>query len=453
MTRRMMSDLRIFLVIWFSQTVSQLGSQLTSFALGVWVYTQTGSVTDFALIMLFATLPGVLLAPFLGVLADRWNRRLVMMLSDSGSAAITLMVALLLATGRLELWHIYLAAAIGSILSALQMPALMASIPLLIPKEHLGRANGFLQISASVNGLLGPVLAGALVVTIGVYGVMLIDFATFLFAVTAMFFIRIPQPAPSDGEGASEGSFLRQVAYSWIYLRQRMGLLGLFLLFATTNFLAGTLAVLVTPLVLTFATPDVLGLLLSAGGAGMLIGSLTMGSWGGPKRRIYGVIGFVMLEGVSYMIAGLRPSALLFGLGLFIYNFALMIDDGCYVSILQSKVAQDVQGRLFAVNHMITKGSLPLAYLLAGPLADRVFGPMLNADGALAGTGGLIIGRGHGRGMGLMFIIAGVLTIAVATAAYLYPRIRLIETELPDTVSSAQDVVEEADQMGAAAPA
>jgi MFS transporter, DHA3 family, macrolide efflux protein len=160
-----------------------------------------------------------------------------------------------------------------------------------------------------------------------------------------------------------------------------------------------------------------------------------------------------VLEGVGHMLAGVRPSPLLFGLGLFIYNFALMIDDGCYITILQSKVAQDVQGRLFALNHMLTKGALPLAYLLAGPLADGVFKPLLVEGGPLAGSLGLVIGTGPGRGMGLIFILAGALTIAVATAAYLYPRIRLIETELPDTTPIAEEAAEEGAQPGAATPA
>src|SRR5207249_3821509 len=131
----------------------------------------------------------------------------------------------------------------------------------------------------------------------------------------------------------------------------------------------------------TLATPKELGLVVSASGAGMLLGSTLMGTWGGPKRRIYGVLAFVALEGLCYIVAGFQPSVWLFAGGLFGYYFAVMVDDGCYVSIFQSKVAQDVQGRMFALNHLVTKGSMPLAFFLAGPLADKVFEPLLAKGG------------------------------------------------------------------------
>ncbi len=433
-------EIRVFLIFWVSQVISQIGSQLTSFALGVWVYQKTGSVTDFALIAMFATLPGVLLAPFLGTLVDRWDRRKAMILADTGSALCTLFIGTLFYLGRLEVGYIYITAAIGSTLGIIQLPAMQSSIPLLVPKERLGNVNGMVQFGQSVALLLGPALAGILVLTIKVYGVILVDFCTFGIAVsTLLFLVRIPAPKVSEDKRASEGSIFKQAAYGVTYLNERPGIRGLFFLFMTTNFAAAITFVLITPLALTITNAAGLGLIVSAGGAGMLLGSFIMSIWGGPKKKINGVYIFVFLEGLAFILAGFQPLALVFAAGIFCYNCALMLDDGCYVTIFQKKVAQDVQGRLFALNHMVTKGSMPIAYFVSGFLADKVFEPLFNQDGLLVGNLGMIIGVGKGRGMGFMYILAGIITILAIFAAYVYPRINHIETELPDVIPDKPD--------------
>ncbi|HJQ36450.1 MAG TPA: MFS transporter, partial [Thermoanaerobaculia bacterium] len=172
--------MRVFSVVWFSQLVSIVGSGLTSFALGVWVYERSHSATQFALITLFLVLPGVLLSPLAGALADRWNRKLLIILGDCGSALGTLAIALLVYADRLEVWHIYLATAFSSVCGAFQWPAFAASIAMLVPKERLGRANGMVQIAEAAGLVISPLLAGVLVVTTGLWGVILIDFATFI---------------------------------------------------------------------------------------------------------------------------------------------------------------------------------------------------------------------------------------------------------------------------------
>ncbi len=430
-----LKEIRVFLIFWLSQVISQIGSQLTSFALGVWVYQKSGSVTDFALIAMFATLPGVLLAPFLGTLVDRWDRRKAIMLSDAGSALCTLFVTILYFFGRLEVGHIYITAAIGSTLGIIQHPAMAASIPLLVPKEKLGNVNGMVQFGQSVALLLGPALAGVLVLTIKVYGVILIDFCTFGIAIlTLLFLVRIPAPKASEDKRANEGSIFKQAAYGLTYLNERPGLRGLFFLFMATNFAAAITFVLITPLALTFTNAAGLGFIVSVGGVGMLVGSFIMSLWGGPKKKINGVYIFIFVEGLAFILAGFQPLALVFAAGIFCYNCALMLDDGCYVTIFQKKIAQDVQGRLFALNHMVTKGSMPVAYLISGFAADKIFEPLFQPGGLLAGNLGMIIGVGKGRGMGFMYILAGIMTILVIFVAYLYPRIKHIETELPDII-------------------
>ncbi|MGB5985303.1 MAG: MFS transporter, partial [Desulfobacterales bacterium] len=174
---------RTFLIIWFGQLISLVGTNMTGFALGVYVYQGTGSVTQFALISLFVTLPTILLSPFAGALVDRWDRRTVLILSDTGAGLSTLAIFLLLASGRLEVWMIYLATGISSAFSAFQWPAYSASTALLVPKEHFGRASGMTQLNEAAAQIVAPAIAGAVVVTIGVQGVIFIDFVTFGFAV------------------------------------------------------------------------------------------------------------------------------------------------------------------------------------------------------------------------------------------------------------------------------
>jgi hypothetical protein len=166
----------------------------------------------------------------------------------------------------------------------------------------------------------------------------------------------------------------------------------------------------------------------------MLVGSLVMSAWGGPRRKMDGVYGFIALFSIGLVLVGLRDSAVLIGLGMFCLLFSIPVASGSSQAIWMSKVEPDIQGRVFAIRSMLATAISPLGYLIAGPLADRVFGPLMAEGGALAGTVGQIIGAGEARGIGLMFILAGALNVLVTAAAYAYPRLRLIEDELPDAV-------------------
>jgi len=428
----MTKGFRTFLVIWAGQLVSLTGSGLTGFALGVWVYQGTGSVTQFALISLFTALPGILFSPIAGALVDRWDRRLAMILSDTGAGMCTLAVAILLALNRLEVWHIYALMALSSTFSAFQWPAYSAATTMLVPQEQLGRASGLVQLGQAFAQIASPLLAGVLMGVIHIEGVIFIDFATFLVALFTLMAVRIPRPKITAEGAASQGSLLHEAAYGWHYILARRGLLALLLMFAATNFIAGIVQVLFTPLVLSFTNAAMLGVILSTGGLGFLAGSLVMSVWGGPKVRVKGIYAFSALQGVVLFAAGLPPSVLVLALAAFVFFFGIPIINGCSQAIWQVKTAADVQGRVFAVRRMIAWSSLPLAYLLAGPLADRIFEPLMAEEGVLASSAGAIIGVGPGRGIGLLYIVLGIISLVVTTIAYLYPRLREVEAELPD---------------------
>lgn len=428
------SGARTFLIIWFGQLISLVGSGLTSFALGVYIYNRTGAATQLALALVAASLPHLLLLPFAGALVDRWDRRRVLILSDTGAALVTLTFWALLAAGRLEVWHVYLGNALVSAMGAFQRPAYMAVPSLLVPKEQFGRVGGLMQLADAVSTIVAPLAAGFLIAAIDIQGVFLVDLATFLFAISTLLVVRIPRPTPQPGAAAGRGSLLREAAFGWGYLRARRGLLGMLILFAIVNFALGFYSALFTPLVLSRLNAQALGSLLSISGLAMFAGSLVMSAWGGTRRKIYTILGAISLSGLGMGAVGLRPDILLMGAGNLVLFGLAPIANAASQAIWLAKVTPDVQGRVFAARMMIGSAITPLAYLLAGPLADRVAEPLMAEGGALAGSAGRILGTGPGRGIGLIIVLTGlVVAVAPLVAAFVRP-IRRVEVELPDAV-------------------
>jgi len=379
-----------------------LGSGLTGFALGVWVYQRTGSATELSVILVCTKLPGIILSPLAGVLADRWDRRLVMLFSDLGAGASILGIAVLMLAGRLSVWHICVAMAINSACTAFRWPAYSAATTLLVPKKHFGRASGLVATADAIAQTVSPVVGAVLLVSIKVQGIFLIDFASFIFSTCTLLLVRFPKPLKTAEAAIVKGSLIREASYGWTYIWSRPGLLALLIFFAFTNFFSGFILVLTTPLVLSFASPSVLGTVLSVGGIGFLSGSLLMGAWGGPRRRINGVLGFQIIRALCFILAGAAPSGRLIAIAAFSLFFSNPFIDGCSQVIWQSKVPAEVQGRVFAARRMVAFSSIPLAYLCAGPLADYFFEPWLAVGGPLASSVGRVMGAGPGRGIGFL---------------------------------------------------
>ena len=367
----------VFGIVWLGQLVSFIGSGMTSFALGVWVYQATGSITQFALISFSIVLPSVAFGPLAGALVDRWDRRQVMMISDTGGCLSILSVILLLLFGDLEVWHIYPVVFIGGIFDTLRWPALTAVTTQLVPKEQFGRSSGMLQIIQAGTVLISPLIAGVLISRIGLHGVVSIDFATFIFAIFTLLLVRIPRPATTSDGLAGKGSLLPEAIFGWKYISARAGLLALMIFFSIANFTMQMSEVLFTPLFLSFASPIALGTAMSLGGIGYLLGSFVMSIWGAPRRRVHIVIGSMFLLGLFMALIGLRTSIPLITFSIFMVTFFLPIGFGSSQAIWQSKVAPDVQGRVFAIRQAIVLATPPIAYLMAGPLADQVFEPAL----------------------------------------------------------------------------
>ncbi|MEV0679063.1 MFS transporter [Actinosynnema sp. NPDC050436] len=422
-----------FAVVWAGQLVSVIGSALTAFVLGVWVYLGTGSVTQFVLIQFCAVLPGILLAPYAGAFADRYDRKKIMLCADSAAGLVTVFLLVAVSTDSLAVWQVYLASALTATLNTFHIIAYQALVPALVPKEHLGRINGLMQITQGVQ-IAAPLVAGALLGLVGLRGVLVIDVVTMVFAVGALLAARLPVVTG----GAAKAGGREGIGAGLRWLRGAPGIFTLCAVFGVWNFLFAIAGGLVQPLILSFSSPATLGVLMAAGGSGLFVGGLVMGAWGGPKRRVQGIYLGLGLGGVFLVLHSLAPSPWLIGLAAPAFLFTLPLMNTCCVTLLQTKVDPAVLGRVLAVVRMLSTAAMPIAYLLIGPLSDGVAEPLMAPDGALASTVGAVIGTGEGRGIALVFLVVGVLMFALTAYAWSRPRLRAVD-DLPDAVAETPE--------------
>lgn len=436
--------MKTFVFVWIGQVVSTFGAASTSFALSVWVYQQTGSATRAALVPFALVLPGLLASPLIGALIDRWDRRRAMILSDIGAVASILSLVSFFRDGTLQIWHIYLLLAISAAFRAIQIPAFSASVTLLVPKEQLGRASGLEQTGRAVAQTLAPLLAGFLMVTIRIEGVLLINVFTFLSSLVILLFVRLPRPVPSASPANEPDPPQHGATYGWTYLKQRRGLLSLLILFACTNLAVGMVPVTITPLVLGFGSPEILGRVLATASIGLISGGLLMATWGGPQRRMVGVFALLSLQGLALLLGGWRPNAVLVAIAAFLFMFGSTVINGCSAVLWQSKVAPEVQGRVFAIRRAVALSSMPVAYVIGGLLVDFLE-PGLQEDGALAATLGAVVGTGPGRGAALTFVALGIFVLLMVGLGWSYSPLRDVQEDLPDTIPTPPEPIQGCD--------
>lgn len=432
-----------FTVVWAGQVVSLLGATMTRFAITIWAWQETGQATTLALVGLFSFGPTVLLSPVAGALVDRWNRKLVMMLSDLAAGAATVAMLALYQLGALEVWHLFVLGAWSGAFAAFQFPAYSAAISTMLPRTQYARASGMLALAESISSVAAPVLAGILLGIVGVAGVFLVDIATFSVAIAALLVVAIPQPAVSAEGAAGRASLVAEALYGFRFIVARRSLFELQLLFTAVNFIATVGMVALAPMVLARTGGDELALasVHSAMGAGGVTGGLVLSLWGGPRRRIHGVLlGMAGAGLLGTLPLGLARSLPGWMIAAFFAAAFIPILNGANQAIWQAKVPPDVQGRVFAARRFIAQVAIPLAMLVVGPLADRVMEPALRPGGALAGAFSPLVGVGDGAGIGLMLVVAGLTLGALGLSGYLRPAVREVEQRLPDHALAAADV-------------
>jgi MFS transporter, DHA3 family, macrolide efflux protein len=423
--------MRTFWTVWVGQLVSQVGTAMTGFAMTIWVYQETGSVTRLGLMLLAVNLPGIVLAPTAGVMVDRVNRRVVMLAADSVAGLGSLTLAMLYFSDSLVYWQILVIVAASSAASAFQEPAYRSAIPTIVPKEHLGRANGLSELGPGVGTLLAPAIAGGLLLAVGLGAVLAVDFLTFTVAAATLLVVRFPDVREA---GSSRRSIWQEFVEGFDYLRERRGLLGFLLIAAGLNFVLTFANVLWIPVFLGFMNEGGLGVTMSLIGGALVVGSIVMGAWGGPKAKVRGMIGLMAVGGVGLIIAGLKPDPIVAVGGSMLLMAVVPIVNGTSQTLWQTKIAPGIQGRVFSTRRMVAQIATPIAFIAAGPVADGVFEPLLMPDGALADSVGRIWETGVGRGSALLISCVGVAVILLAGLAWLTPAIRNIERDIPDAL-------------------
>jgi MFS family permease len=425
-----------FTIVWAGQIVSVLASSMTQFALTIWAYQKTGSATSLGIISTAFVVPFLLLSPIAGVMVDRHNRKLMMMVSDLTAVLATSGVLLLYAAGSLQVWHLYVAAAINGLGSTFQWPAYSAAISTMVPKDNYSRANGMMSLIESGPAVLAPILAGMLLPIIQLTGILVIDVVTFFVAIFALTLVHIPQPEKTMEGQAGSGGILNESLYGFKYIFARRGLLGLLSFFIVLNFIIGLSGPLFSPFILerTNQSSELLGIVTSANAIGAVAGGLLISLWGGFKKRMNSIFIGEMLTGLFLLlIFGLGHSLPVWIMAVFIGGIFPIFTNGASQAIWQAKVAPDVQGRVFSARRMIAWSVGPITPILAGLLADYVTEPAMQSSGWLANTFGWMVGNAPGSGMAFQYVITGLLYMAAAGFTYLFvPHVRNLEAELPD---------------------
>ena len=403
-----------FTLICAGQMFSLLGTALTEFALPIWAWYLTGQATALALMSFFNLVPFLLTTPLAGAIVDRSSRRKVMIRADLAAGLPTMGMLLLNVAGALQVWQVYIATAFTGVFQAFHFPAYSAAVTMMLPKEQYGRASGMLATTQFVSGVFGPVVAAILMSSIGLSAVMIIDILTLTLAISTLLFVDIPQPSRSETGNEGIKNIWRESFSGFHYIFERSSLLGLQLILFLSNLLSSFGNTLFTPMILARTENNalLLGTVMSFGGIGGVVGSVVLTIWGGPKRRIIGVLGGdILINLLGWFLVGLGRNGYVWSLAAFLGFFFLPILNGSSQAIWQSKVAPELQGRVFAARLFIAQMAMPLGTLLAGPSADNLFEPAMMPDGGLAATFGGLVGTGPGAGMSLMLVIAGFLGI------------------------------------------
>lgn len=422
---------RAFYMILFGQMVSTIGSGMTRFALGIWVFIETGDATTYSILLFFAVLPLGLGSLFAGPLVDRLNRKRVMVIANAIASLSTLVIAILYFLDLLELWHLYVALFVNGVANAFILPALDSSIPLMIPREKLGRAAGLTQLIQALETILAPALAGLLVGSLGLGAIFMVDFITFGASIVALLLCHVPQPSRGDKSKNLWAEFVFGVKY----IRERPAFLYLMSFVTLIMFLLpGIGYALMTPLVLTFSTEQMAGLVVSGFGVGSFIGGIALAVWGGPHRRMNGMLVAMVISGFMMMLVGWYENEISMIVGLASVGACFIFMVGLNRVIWQTKASPDILGRIFSLRVALGVGAQSLGILVAGPLSENIFEPLLREGGNLSGSIGQFIGVGNGRGMGFMLILIGIALVILALISILLPSVRLLEDRIPDYV-------------------
>ena len=431
------SGMRGLFMIWLGQMVSGIASSITAVALPIWIFSITESGAAVGLLEFFFFASYLLTIPLAGLLIDRSDRKVMMLVYDVASLLGLIVLLILQGVGRLEVWHLYVAALLQGAGSAFQSPSYAAAITTMVSKKEYIRANGLMSLLYEMPGIFGPLLAGVMYMVIGLTGILAINLLAFVVSIGVLLLVDIPQP-PKTREGQlSHNRFLNEAIYGLKYIFQRPSLLGLQLIFFTGNLFSGIAlsSAVLYPMILlrTGDNTQILGTIQSAAALAAVVGGIFLTTWARIRRPARAII-------LAWIVSSLFGMTLL-GLGqtLLIWLIAVVVDaildpvvNVSMDSFLQAKVPPDLQGRVFSASDFIAQAMLPFTPLVAGYLGDTVFEPAMGTGGSLANTFGWLVGTGPGSGFGLLILLCGVGGALIGIAGFLIPSLRRIDSLMPD---------------------
>lgn len=414
-----------FIPIWIGEFISSIGTGMTSFALSVYVYQVYGNASAVSLVTLLAYLPTILLNPIGGLLADRYDRRVMMICGDLFSAFGLVFILFQMQFGNIELWMICVGVTISSVFASLLNPAYKATITDLLTEDEYSKASSLVQIASSAQFLISPFIAGILLGFSDIRLILLIDICTIFVTVTTIFVVNKhvkTKPVKKD-----EFHPLKELGEGWKCVTQNSGVRILIILMAFACFNVGFLQTMMSPMILSFASSKVLGYLESISAIGMLIGSIIIGIFSIKKKYRFIMSVFLVLNGISMAAMGVTTNIIFIIVSGISFFITLPFVNVCADTLVRINIPNELQGRAWGVIGILSQLGYVISYGISGVLADYIFCPLLEEDGPLANSLGNIIGTGEGRGIGLMLIICGILIIVVAFGIYKSKSLKVLE--------------------------
>lgn len=407
-----LQEMKSYLLLWGTQSFSGLGSAMTSYALVIWSYTQKGSALMTALLMVSSYAPYVLFSIFAGALSDRWNKKAVMLICDTAAALTTVVMLALMRAGALRIWHLYLINGINGLMNTVQQPASEVAVTRLLPRKYYQRVGGMRYLASSLNSILTPIIATAVLGLAGMGAVVAFDLVTFAVAfLTLALAIQIPE----EEETQDKEKVLTAAREGLGYLNKERGIFGLILFLAAINLVASLYEAAFPAMLLSRegGSEKALGTVNAVIGMAMLAGSLLASFMKTPKSRVRVICNSLLfsMSTENFLLAlGRTPAA--WCLGGFLGWIAIPLMNTNLDAIMRLRVPDHMQGRVYAVRNSLQFFTIPLGYFMGGLLVDRVFEPVmaLQAEGSILTK---LFGSGKGSGAAFFFFVIAFLGIAV----------------------------------------
>lgn len=406
------SEMRSYLLLWFTQMISGLGSAMTSYALVIWSYTQQGSALATALLMVCSYAPYVICSIFAGALSDRWDKKKTMLGCDGVAALCTIAVLVLLKTGGLRIWHLYLVNAVSGLMNTVQQPASEVATTVLLPPKFYQKVGGLRYFSSSLQSILTPILATAVLGLWGLDAVIAIDLGSFAIAfVVLLFFIQIPGVERKD----AKQSVLKSAAEGIRWLRKHAGIFHLMLFLAAINFVASMYDAAFPAMMLSKpeAGQRTMGIVNGIIGISTLVGSVLASFLKAPKSRVRAIWGCLMLSMCTEnFFLAFGNGTVIWCIGAFLGWIAIPWMNANLDAVNRLNIPVEMQGRVFAARNSFQFFMIPVGYFMGGLLVDQVFEPLM----AVQKTGSLLVRWfGSGKGSGAAFLFAVLWLMGIGT--------------------------------------